>query len=67
MATTAAFIRYGGLIMKPGKRYWWYINNYENKIKSGLFTGEYDKKNGNAILLTKNGECWSIPERDLHE
>lgn len=53
--------------MKPGKRYWWYINNYENKIKSGLFTGEYNKKNGNAILLTKNGECWSIPERDLHE
>ena len=50
-----------------GKRYWWYINNYENKIKSGLFTGEYDKKNGNAILLTKSGECWSIPEKDLLE
>ena len=50
-----------------GKRYWWYINNYENKIKSGLFTGEYDEKNENAILLTKNGEYWSIPEKDLLE
>lgn len=50
-----------------GKRYWWYINNYENKIKSGLFTGEYSKKNGNVILLTKSGERWSIPERDLNE
>ena len=50
-----------------GKRYWWYINNYENKIKSGLFTGEYDKKNGNAILLTKNGEHWGVPERNLNE
>lgn len=52
--------------MKQGKRYWWYINNYENKVKSGLFTGEYNKNN-NAILLTKNGECWSIPEKDLLE
>lgn len=51
--------------MKKGKRYWWYINNYKNKIKSGLFTGEY--KNSNVILLTKNGERWSIPEKDLLE
>lgn len=51
--------------MITGKRYWWYINNYENKIKSGLFTGEYDKINNNAILLTKNGEHWSIPVKDL--
>ena len=29
--------------MKIGKRYWWYINNYKNKIKSGLFTGIFEK------------------------
>ena len=52
--------------MKQGKRYWWYINNYENKVKSGLFTGEYNKNN-NVILLTKSGERWSIPEKDLLE
>jgi len=54
-------------MIKTGKRYYWFINNYENKIKSGLFTGEYDINNGNAILLTKNGECWSIPQKDLLE
>lgn len=48
-----------------GKRYEWYINNYENKKKNGLFIGEYDKANGNAILLTRNGEEWSIPVEDL--
>jgi hypothetical protein len=53
--------------MKTGKRYWWYINNYENKIKSGLFTGEYDEKNKNALLLTKSGVCWSVPKEDLLE
>lgn len=52
--------------MKQGKRYWWYIDNYENKVKSGLFTGEYSKNN-NAILLTKNGERWIIPEKYLLE
>ena len=50
-----------------GKRYKWLINNYENKKKDGLFTGEYDKANGNAILLTRNGERWSIPVEDLTE
>ena len=50
-----------------GKRYWWYINNYENKIESGLFTGEYDNKNKNVLLLTKSGACWSIPKEDLLE
>lgn len=49
-----------------GKRYTWYINNYENKTKSGLFTGNFDK-NGNAILMTKEGETWSIPLQDLRE
>lgn len=48
-----------------GKRYEWHINNYENKKKDGLFTGEYDKVNGNAILLTRNGEKWSVPVGDL--
>lgn len=48
-----------------GKRYEWYINNYENKKKDGLFTGEYDKTNGNAILLTRNGEEWSVPVENL--
>ena len=47
-----------------GKRYEWYINNYEDKKKNGLFTGEY-YKNGNAKLLTRNGEEWSIPVEDL--
>lgn len=47
-----------------GKRYWWYINNYENKKKSGLFTGVF-ADNGNAILITKNGETWSIQKKDL--
>ena len=50
-----------------GKRYTWYINNYENKTKSGLFTGSFDKNNGNAILMTKSGETWSIPLTDLIE
>ena len=50
-----------------GKRYTWYINNYEDKIKSGLFTGNFDKNNGNAILITKEGETWSIPLQDLRE
>lgn len=48
-----------------GKRYEWYINNYEDKKKNGLFTGEYDKSNGNAILLTRYGERWSVPVEDL--
>ena len=49
----------------PGKRYEWYINNVDNRKKNGLFTGEYDKKNGNALLMTRNGEMWSIPVKDL--
>lgn len=50
-----------------GKRYTWYLNNYEDKIKSGLFTGKFDKNNGNAILMTKEGETWSIPLENLIE
>lgn len=47
-----------------GKRYEWHINNVENKKKDGLFTGEY-YKNGNAKLLTRSGEEWSVPVKDL--
>ena len=47
-----------------GRRYEWYINNYENKKKDGLFTGEYET-NGNAILLTRSGEQWSVPVEEL--
>ena len=50
--------------MKQGKRYWFYINNWEPKIKSGLFTGEYNA-NGHAVLVTKTGERWAIPIKDL--
>lgn len=51
--------------LMKGKRYEWYINNVKDKKKDGLFTGEYDKRNGNALLLTRNGETWSIPEKEL--
>lgn len=53
------------MVPVKGKRYEWYINNYDNRKKNGLFTGEYDKNNGNAILLTKNGETWSICVENL--
>ena len=48
-----------------GKRYEWFINNVEDKKKNGLFTGEYDEHNGNALLLTKSGETWSVPVEHL--
>ena len=53
-----------------GKRYTWHINhinNYEDKMKDGFFTGDFDKNNGNAILMTKEGEFWSIPLQELRE
>ena len=50
-----------------GKKYSWYIDNYENKTKNGLFTGDFDKNNGNAILTTEEGKTWSIPLKDLIE
>lgn len=52
--------------LKTGTRYWFYVDGYGKK-KNGLFTGEYDKENGNAILKTKNGETWSVPAEDLFE
>lgn len=49
----------------PGKRYEWPKSNIpaEGKV-NGLFTGNYDKNNGNALFMTKNGDIWSVPERD---
>lgn len=55
------------MILKKGKRYAWYINNYEYKKKDGLFTGTFNETNGSAILMTKNGDTWSIPIKDLME
>ena len=47
--------------LKEGKRYTFpLVVPSDGRIKSGLFTGEYGK-NGNAILMTRCGECWSVP------
>ena len=48
----------------PGKRYKWLTVIPGDKYRDGLFTGEYDKNNGNAILMTRNGETWSVPEKN---
>ena len=49
----------------PGKRYEWPVSNIPaDGKKNGLFIGIYDKNNGNALLMTKNGDTWSIPEED---
>ena len=45
----------------PGKRYEWNINNVDSKKKSGIYTGQFDPHNGNATLVTKTGEFWSVP------
>ena len=50
----------------PGKRYWWYVDNISDRKRVGLFTGEYDYRNGNAVLITKWGERWSIPIDNLN-
>ena len=31
---------------------------------SALFTGYYDPRNGNALLMIKYGQLWSIPAQD---
>ena len=49
-------------MLKPGKRYWWNISGIR---REALFTGNYDKNNGNAILQDKN-TTWSIPKENLH-
>ena len=51
-----------------GKRYTWPSSNAHGaRWVNGLFTGEYDKANGNALLLTKNGERWSVPVEECQE
>lgn len=52
--------------LEKGKRYVWRINDYEDKTKDGLFTGEFDA-NGNAILMTRSGEEWSVPAEELRK
>ena len=38
----------------PGKRYEWPKSNIPAEGKAnGLFTGNYDKNNGNALFMTK--------------
>lgn len=51
-------------ILKVGKRYEWPMTiPCDVRMKNGLFTGQYTK-NGNALLITKNGEEWSVPEEN---
>ena len=54
------------IALTPGKRYWFFIDNWSIRKKNGLFTGEYDVDNGNALLVSKNGDIWSIPVSHLH-
>ena len=45
-----------------GKRYMWPVDNRIGaRVVNGLFTGER-KDNGNVVLVTKDGEHWSVPE-----
>lgn len=46
-----------------GKRYWF---RDRECIYSGLYGGEIDEHNGNAILQRRNGDRWSIPLKDLY-
>ena len=49
-------------ILKIGKRYEWPMTiPFDGRIKSGLFTGKYNEKNGNAILITNDHQRWSVP------
>lgn len=47
-----------------GKRYWFWSGYH---IRSGLYGGETDANNGNAIVCEKDGTRWSIPAEDLYE
>ena len=44
-----------------GQKYYWNVCGIR---RVALFTGRYDKKNGNAILQGRSG-MWSIPEDAL--
>lgn len=48
-------------MLEPGKRYWWNVCGIR---REAIFTGRYDKRNGNAILQGRSG-LWSIPEEEL--
>ena len=51
--------------LKKGKRYMWPITiPCDGRMKNGLFTGDYDTISGNAILITKTGERWSVPAKN---
>jgi len=53
-------------ILKIGKRYEWPVTiPFDGRKKSGLFTGKY-KENGNAILITKDGQRWSVPPENCY-
>ena len=53
--------------LKAGKLYSFPLTiPSDGREKEGLFTGEY-ADNGNAILMTKNGERWSVPKENLHK
>ena len=52
--------------LKPGKRYWFHINNYDDRVKNGLFTGEYNAQ-GLALLKTKTGDTWCITPAHLFD
>ena len=50
------------IILQAGKRYTFpAVIPSEKEDISALFTGEYDSRNGNAILMTRYGERWSVP------
>ncbi len=50
-------------MLVAGKRYEWESSN--GIRRDGLFTGEYDEHNGNALFMAKNGDTWSVPEKDV--
>lgn len=62
--------------LKAGKRYWFIVNKVgengsgyfrsRSRARSGLYGGEHDPHNGNAIIHEKNGSVWSIPRENLY-
>lgn len=48
-------------MLKAGKKYWWSVCGVR---REGLFTGNYDKRTGNAILSGRSGS-WSVPVEKL--
>jgi hypothetical protein len=58
------------MVLIAGKRYKFYnsINgstgtpHSKSRLISALFTGEYDKDNGNALFVDNGGNTWSVPK-----